>query len=177
MFRRFCLTSIARNWLVKCVAVCLILFYIHFIGIFDRERNFRKSRIWVSRTATKTTDKNFATLSNKGVCWDLSKLSARRERAAKDGRGLEGTNASEWRHRRSNEVGYLCSCRGSYYYIWEVLHISYIYIYCMRGKEPIDVFLTENKTLTPEGCHTYGVTDTSSVNGNNRGAGSLTTNG
>ena len=37
----------------------------------------------------------------------------------------------------------------------------------MRGKEPIDVFLTENRTLTPEGCHMYGVNDTSSVNSNN----------
>ena len=59
----------------------------------------------------------------------------------------------------------------------------------MRGKEPIDVFLTENKNTDADtrGCHMYGVTDTSSVNGNsnsvarvsgdNRGAGSLTTNG
>ena len=60
----------------------------------------------------------------------------------------------------------------------------------MKGKEPIDVFLTENKmmlTRTPiqEGCHTCSITDTSSVNsnsvarasGDSRGAGSLTTNG
>ena len=55
----------------------------------------------------------------------------------------------------------------------------------MRGKEPIDVFLTENKNTDADtrGCHMYGVTDTSSVNsvarasGDNRGAGSLTTGG
>ena len=56
----------------------------------------------------------------------------------------------------------------------------------MRGKKPTDVFLTENKTLTPEGVTCIVSTDTSSVNSNsvaragdanNRGAGSLTTNG
>ena len=51
----------------------------------------------------------------------------------------------------------------------------------MKGKEPIDVFLTENKmmlTRTPiqEGCHTCSITDTSSVNSNSE-AGSITTGG
>ena len=45
----------------------------------------------------------------------------------------------------------------------------------MKGEEPIDVFLTENKKTDTdadtEGCHTC------SINSNNRGAGSLTTNG
>ena len=44
----------------------------------------------------------------------------------------------------------------------------------MRGKEPIDVFLTENKNTDADtrGCHTCSVNDTSSVNSNsNNGSG------
>ena len=49
----------------------------------------------------------------------------------------------------------------------------------MRGKEPIDGFLTENKNTDADtrGCHTSSVNSVARASGDSRGAGSLTTNG
>ena len=49
----------------------------------------------------------------------------------------------------------------------------------MRGKEPIDVFLTENKNTDADtrGCHTSSVNSVARASSDNRRAGSLTTGG